>query len=258
MCGRLEGKVAIVTGSGAGIGQGCALMFARQGARVVGCDIDGAAAEATAEMARKENLDFCSVHPCDLTDPAEVERLVAFVDDRHGGLDILVNAGAWAAFSSIEDMDYESEWRKTLTSELDAVFLVCKAAWPHFKARGGGSIINFASLNAWSALAGNMAVAHCAGKGGVLAMTRQLAMEGAPYNIRANTISPGIVMTAATKPRLDDEPGFKETALSWTLLRRLGQPEDIAWCAVYLASDESRWVTAADFLIDGGAKNCKS
>ena len=83
-------------------------------------------------------------------------------------------------------------------------------------------------------------------------------MEGAPHNVRANTISPGMVVTAATKPRLDNEPHFMETALSWTLLGRLGQPEDIAWCATYLASDESRWVTAADFSVDGGAKNYKS
>lgn len=258
MSERLKGKVAIVTGSGAGIGQGCALMFARQGARVVGCDIDGAAAETTVELGQKEGLDFFSVHPCDLTVPADVERLVAFAVDRCGGLDVLVNAGAWGAFASIEDMDYVTEWRKTLASELDVVFLACQAAWPHLKARGGGSIINFASINAWSALEGNLAVAHSAGKGGVLAMTRQLAMEGAPHNIRANTISPGMVVTAATKPRLDNEPGFKETTLSWTLLKRLGQPEDIAWCATYLASDESRWVTAADFSVDGGAKNYKA
>jgi len=255
MSERLKGKVAVVTGSGAGIGQGCALMFAREGARVVGCDIDPAAAQTTVEIAREEGLAFESIHPCDLTQPAEVERLVAIAAERHGGIDILVNAAAWGAFAWIEDMDFELGWKKTLTGELDLVFLACKAAWPHLKARGGGSIINFASINAWRALKGNQSIAHCAGKGGVLSMTRQLAMEGAPHNIRANTISPGMIVTAATKPRLDDEPGFKEAALDWMMLRRLGQPEDIAYCATYLASDESRWVTAADFSVDGGTKN---
>ena len=255
MSGRLEGKIAIVTGSGAGIGQGCALMFARQGARVVGCDIDAGAAEATVDLAAREGLFLDSVHPCDLSSPVDVERLVSYAVDRHQGLDILVNAGAWGAFVPIEEMDYETEWHKTLANELDVVFLPCKAAWPHLKARGGGSIINLASLNAWSALQGNFAVAHCAGKGGVLAMSRQLAMEGAPHHIRVNTISPGLVVTAATKPRLDSEPGFREQALGWTLLDRLGRPEDVAWCAVYLASDEAGWVTAADFSVDGGAKN---
>jgi NAD(P)-dependent dehydrogenase (short-subunit alcohol dehydrogenase family) len=254
---RLQGKIAIVTGSGAGIGQGCALMFARQGAKVVGCDIDPTAAESTVAIAGREGLEFTSVHPCDMTEPKDVDRLIASTIERHGGFDILLNAGAWGAFKSIEDMDYETDFRKTISTELDVVFLACKAAWPHLKARGGGSIINFASINAWSGLANNFAIAHSAGKGAVLAMTRELAVEGAPHDIRVNTISPGMVLTAATKPRHENEPGFTETTLTWTLLKRLGQPEDIAWCAVYLASDESSWVTAADFSIDGGAKNYK-
>lgn len=255
--GRLKGKVAIVTGSGAGIGQGIALMFSRQGAQVVGCDIDATAAESTIELARSEGLQLDSVHPCDVSQPSEAAKLIAFTVERHGGLDILVNAGAWGAFVPVDEMDFETEWRKTIANEVDLVFLVCKAAWPHLKARGGGSIINFASINAWAALRNNMAVAHAAGKGAVLAMTRQLAMEGAPHGIRANTISPGMVITAATKPRHESEPGFTETTLCWTLLDRLGTPEDIAWCATYLASDEASWVTAADFSVDGGAKNYK-
>jgi NAD(P)-dependent dehydrogenase (short-subunit alcohol dehydrogenase family) len=108
-------------------------------------------------------------------------------------------------------------------------------------------------VNAYAALEGSPALAHCAGKGGVLAMTRQLAMEGAPHGIRVNTISPGMIVTGATKPRLDDEPGFKETVLAKAMIKRLGQPEDIAWCAAYLASNESGWVTGADFPVDGGA-----
>ena len=106
-------------------------------------------------------------------------------------------------------MDYERQWKKTLIGELDVVFVACKAAWPHLVQRGGGSIINFASANAHVALPGSPALAHCAGKGGVLAMTRQLAMEGAPHNIRANTISPALVVTSATQPVLDNVPGFR-------------------------------------------------
>jgi NAD(P)-dependent dehydrogenase (short-subunit alcohol dehydrogenase family) len=151
----------------------------------------------------------------------------------------------------IESMDYEREWRRTLTFELDLVFLVCKAAWPHLKVHGG-SIINLASANAYQALEGSAALAHCAGKGGVLAMTRQLAMEGAPHGIRANTISPGLVETGATRPALEAVPGFREFATSKHMLKRLGRPEDIAWCAVFLASNESAWITAADIAVDGG------
>lgn len=251
--GRLAGKVAIVTGSGAGIGRGCALMFAREGAQVVGCDIDTAAAQQTVELARTEGLAMASVHPCDLTAPADVRRLIDHAVATHGGLDILVNAGAFGAFAPIEDMDYERDWKRTLTGELDVVFLACQAAWPHLKARGGGAIVNFASANAHVAFAPSPALAHCAGKGGVLAMTRQLAMEGGPHGIRANTISPALVETAATRGPLETVPGFREAALAKSMIKRLGRPEDIAWCALYLASDEAAWVTGADFAIDGGA-----
>ena len=252
---RLAGKVAIVTGIGAGIGRGCALMLARHGARVMSCDLDSAAAEEGLALAQAEGLAVESVHPCDLTQPASVERLVAKTVERYGGIDILINAAAWGAFVPFAEMDYQRDWRRTLTGELDLVFLACQAVWPHMIARGGGSIINFASANAHVTLNGSPAVAHCAGKGGVLAMTRQLAAEGAPHGIRANTISPALVVSGATKPVLE-LPGFLENVMAKLMIKRLGQPEDIGWCAVYLASDESSWVTAADFCIDGGATHC--
>lgn len=250
---RLQGKVALVTGIGSGIGRACALLFAAQGARVVGCDIDAAAAAQTVEDARVRGFALDSLHPCDLTDPGDAARLVEFTREKHGGFDVLVNAAAYGAFAWLQEMDYETQWRRTLTGELDIVFLLCQAAWPVLIARGGGSVINFASANAAVALEGSPALAHCAGKGGVLAMSRQLAMEGGPRGIRVNSISPALVETAATRAHMQAQPAFLERALGKMMIRRVGQPEDVAWCAVFLASDEASWITGADFPIDGGA-----
>jgi len=250
---RLAGKVALVSGVGAGIGRGVALMFAQQGAIVYGCDIDAEAEHASAEAARRQGHPLAEVQTVDLTQPQAARAWIDSAAERHGGVDVLVNAAAFGAFEWLEAMDYENQWRRTLTGEVDIVFLACQATWPHLKARGGGSVINFASANARVALPSSPALAHCAGKGAVLAMSRQLAMEGAPYGIRVNTISPALVETAATRVPLAGMPGFREQAMAKLMIKRIGQPQDIGWLAIYLASDESSWVTAADFAIDGGA-----
>lgn len=249
---RLDGKAAIVTGIGSGIGRACALMFARHGARVMGCDLDPVGAEATVMQAKEEGLTLDSLHPCDLTLQSDVQKLVELTIQRHGRLDILANVAAWGAFAPFEEMHYQDQWMKTLAGELDVVFLACKAAWPHLKASGRASIINFASVNAYEGLAGGGAVAHCAGKGGVLAMTRQLAVEGGPHGIRANTISPGLIVTNATRPRLESDPAYRETVEAKQMLGRLGTPEDVAYVATFLASDEAGFVTASDYKVDGG------
>ena len=231
---RLKGRIAVVTGAASGIGKGCAELFLREGARVIGID------RAGADVA------------CDLTDEAATTAAFAAIVAEHGRIDVLVNAAAFAVFAWIEAMTLE-QWRTTLAGELDIVFVPTRAAWGALKASGSGSVINFASANARHALEGSAAIAHCAGKGGVLAMTRQLAMEGAPHGIRANTISPGFVLTEATGRHLDAVPALKEQVLARNMLKRLGEPEDIAWCAVWLASGEARYVTGADFAVDAGA-----
>lgn len=248
---RLEGKVAIVSGTGNGIGRGIGLMFARHGARVIGCDINADAGAATLATAQAEGLGFDSLHPCDLTTAEGADVLIDYAIEQAGRIDILVNAAAFGIFKFLPDMTFD-DWKTTLSGELDIVFLLTKAAWPHLIAAGGGSIINFASANAYQALAGSGALAHCAGKGGVLAMTRQLAMEGGPHNIRANSISPGMIVTAATAPVVAD-PALRETIVAKKMIKRLGEPDDVAWLATFLASDESQWITGADHHIDGGA-----
>ena len=189
---------------------------------------------------------------CDLLDEAATDALFNRIGADHGRIDILVNAAAFAIFDWIEALSY-ADWRATLSGELDIVFLATRAAWPWLKASGHASIINFASANARHALEGSPALAHCAGKGGVLAMTRQLAMEGAPHNIRANSIAPGFIRTAATGRHLAENPAFEAKVLAKNMLKRLGEPDDIGWCALWLASDEARYVTGADMAIDAGA-----
>ena len=234
MADRLSGRVAVVTGAANGIGRGCADLFRQEGATVIGVDLAGAD------------------HDCDLTDEAATTALFAAIGAGHGRIDILVNAAAFAVFGWIEDLTY-ADWKRTLTGELDIVFLATRAAWPWLRASGGASVINFASANAAHALEGSPALAHCAGKGGVLAMTRQLAMEGAPHGIRANSIAPGFIRTAATERHLASDPAFEAQVLAKNMLKRLGEPQDIGWCAVWLASDEARYVTATNIAIDAGA-----
>lgn len=234
MVDRLAGKLAVVTGAATGIGAGVAEAFREAGAQVVGIDLAGAD------------------HACNLTDEAAVAALFQQIGKAHGRIDILVNAAAFAVFAWIEDMSY-TDWKRTLASELDIVFLPTRAAWPHLRASGAASVINFASANAYHALPGSAALAHCAGKGGVLAMTRQLAMEGAPHAIRANTISPGFIRTAATDRHLAADPTLAAKIIAKNMLPILGKPRDIAMAALWLASDEARYVTGADISIDGGA-----
>ncbi|WP_132266823.1 SDR family oxidoreductase [Novosphingobium sp. PhB57] len=234
MADRLAGRIAVVTGAANGIGEGVARIFRQEGARVIGVDLSG------------------TDEACDLIDEAATSALFARIGAEHGRIDVLVNAAAFAVFSWIEDLSY-ADWKRTLTGELDIVYLATRAAWPWLKASGTASIVNFASANARHALEGSPALAHCAGKGGVLAMTRQLAMEGAPHGIRANTIAPGFIRTAATARHLEADPGFGRRVLAGNMLKWLGEPEDIAWAATWLASPEARYVTGADIAVDAGA-----
>jgi NAD(P)-dependent dehydrogenase (short-subunit alcohol dehydrogenase family) len=253
MSDRLAGKVALVTGIGAGIGRGCALVFAREGATVFGCDIDADRALQTVATARAAGFALDSAHPVDLTKPADVQLCVDQVIQRHGRIDVLVNAAAInPQFASVAQMSYEQIWVPTMVGEVDIVFLMCQAAWPHMVAGGGGSIVNFASVAALRGTGMAGMLAHCAGKGAVLAMTRQLAVEGGPHRIRVNSIAPGLVATLATSSQGLTQGPQRERIAANIPLGRIGEPEDIACCALYLASNEASWVTGTNIVVDGG------
>ncbi len=247
---RLEGKNAVVTGAGRGIGKGIALMFAAQGARVLACDIDEGALDRLRAEALAAGLATVETVAADLTSEAGADTLYRRTVEHFDDVQILVNAAAIVVFAWIEQMRFE-DWRKTLSGELDTVFLVSRALWPLMKTKGG-SIINFSSANAHVALDTSAAIAHCAGKGGVLSMTRQMAMEGGKLGIRANSIAPGFTLTEETERHLDNE-AMMSSVRRKLMIDRLATPQDIGWLAVYLGSDEARFVTGADFSIDGGA-----
>ena len=244
MTGRLAGKRAVVTGAGRGIGRRVAVMYAGEGAAVLACDIDaGALGRLAAEVPG------IRTHAADLTTEAGAAGL-AEAARASGAVDILVNAAAIVRFAPIAQMTL-ADWHTTTAGEIDTVFLVTRALWPLLETSGAASIVNFSSANAHVALAGLPAIAHTAGKGAVLAMTRQMAMEGGPKGIRANTIAPGFTVTEETEQHLDTP--LMQNVRAKLMVDRLGTTEDIGHLAIYLGSDESGYVTGADFRIDGGA-----
>ena len=248
---RLAGKTCIVTGSGGSIGRATCLRFAAEGANVVGCDIVAASAEETVRLVEAAGGTMISVHPADLTDKAQCERLVKTAVDRFGGVDVLFNNGAMAYFAWIEEMD-DDTWSKTINQELDLVFLLTRAAWSELKA-SKGCIINTASLSAWAGIELLPGLAHSAAKGGVLSMTRQLAMEGRKHGIRANSVSPGTIETNQTRFILED-PEWTRIQVGRAMMNRMGQPEEVASVVAFLASEDASYVTGADIAVDGGVR----
>ena len=252
MSGRLAGKVALVTGTGGGIGRAVAQIFAREGAHVVGCDLNPGPAEETVELVHAAGGRMDSIAPVDLSTEEGAKRWVDEAVALGGGVDILVNNASSIRFGPIEELSYE-DWSYTIRNELDIVFLVTKAAWPHLVARGGGSIVNIGSISGSRGAWFMPQNAHGAAKGGVLALTRQLVIEGGPHGIRVNAVSPAMTETPHTSPLLHGADSPAEQILSRVPLRKWGQPEDVANAILFLASDESSHITGVDIPVDGGA-----
>jgi meso-butanediol dehydrogenase / (S,S)-butanediol dehydrogenase / diacetyl reductase len=245
---RLEGKRVLITGTAGGQGEAAQRLFAGEGARVVGCDLQDGAADKTATELREAGLD-AEGDTVDLSDATAAGEWVESAAERLGGIDVLYNNAAGFGFAPFAEMTHEL-FSHVLKVELELVFNTIKPAWTYLL-DGGGSIVNTASYSALRGIEPLGQVAHAAAKGGVISMTRSLAAEGAKDGIRANAISPGFVKSPATDFAVPQEG--REWQLSKHLIQRPGSGEDIAYMALYLASDESGWVTGQNFSVDGGA-----
>src|ERR1700722_4802077 len=248
---RLSGKVCIITGTGGSMGRAAALAFARDGASVVGCDLNVDSAESTVQLVRGEGGTMESLQPCRLGSAAECQGLVDFALRKFGRIDVLFNNAAMAYFNWLEDISDE-EWDRNRREEVDRVFYLTRAAWPYLKA-SRGVVVNTASLTALISFKNLGSLAHTTAKAGIIGMTRQLAMEGRYHGMRANSISRGIIETHQTREQLKD-PEWADYMLGKTLLGRLGRPEEVASVALFLASGESSYVTGVDIVVDGGMK----
>ena len=253
MTGRLAGKVALITGTADGQGRAAALLFAAEGARVVGCDLKTELAQETVERVRRAGGQMVSMQPLNLSDEAQVKAWMDFAVAEYGDFDILYNNASGVRGGTVESLSRE-DWDWNLANEVTLIFLAVKQALPVFKRRGGGVILNTGSVAGMlsTAMPGNAPgnFVHNVSKAAVIRMTEHLAVELSPLNIRVNTVSPGLIDTPATRPLFGD--GFLEAFEKSALIRRAGQPLDIAQAALYLCSDEASFVTGINLPVDGG------
>lgn len=247
---RLSGKVAIVTGAASGLGSAIATLFAEEKAKVIATDINEANGRSVVEAIVKSGGRAVFI-PQDVSLESDWQTLMTFTKEQKAGLDILVNCAGVFSDASIEALTLE-KWRQVMRVNLDGVFLGIKYAVQLMK-QSGGSIINLSSVGG---LVGTINSApYNASKGGVRLLTKAAAMEfskaGYDYNIRVNSIHPGVIETPMTAPLINDPQGGVQM-LSWTPMGHFGEPLDVAYGALYLASDESKFLTGSELVIDGG------
>jgi NAD(P)-dependent dehydrogenase (short-subunit alcohol dehydrogenase family) len=242
---KLDGRVAIVTGAGRNIGEAVATMFAREGARVALGDVDRGRAGAAADRINANHAGAALSLVCDVSVKGDVQGMVSAVVSHFGRIDVLVNNVAITDRKTVLDLD-EEEWDRVLRVTLTSVFLCTKYAGRQMVQQGGGgSIINVASTSGHRGRSN--ATAYTAAKGGVLNLTRSLAIQLAPYRIRVNSLTPNRIGSPVGEDTVRERGSVKN------LVGRNGVPLDVAKAALFLASDDAEFITAADLLVDGGA-----
>lgn len=242
----MQGKVAIVTGAGTGIGRAISFLFAREGAKVAVTDIDVGAAEATVAEIVETGGSALAIE-ADVTEAVGVENMMRATVTTYGHLDVLINNAGVGTDGDVVELP-EKEWQRILDVNLKGVFLCCKYAIPAMKKSGGGSIVNIASTAAF--VGGSVSCVYPASKAGVVALSKSTALRYAHNNIRVNCVCPGHVDTALTYTLKD--PKVKAALIRKYPLGRLGAPEEIANAVLFLASDEASFITGTELIVDGG------
>jgi NAD(P)-dependent dehydrogenase (short-subunit alcohol dehydrogenase family) len=245
--GRLDGKICVITGAGGGMGREAALLFSEEGAQVCVADVNLQAAESTAGEARD-----AFAHQVDVADEASVKAMMDATVERYGGIDVLYNNAGISPNDDASVLDTSVDaWDRVQAVNTKGVFLCCKHGIPHLQQRGGGSVINVASFVAILGAATSQ-ISYTASKGAVLSMTRELAVQFARENIRVNALCPGPVETPLLLSIFGDDPAALERRRTHWPMGRLAKPREIVNGALFLASDESSYVTGSTFLVDGG------
>ena len=246
--GRLDGKVAVITGAGGGMGREAAILFTEEGARVCVADVDGQAAEETVSVCPGEAFSV----EVDVADEEGVAALYAQTSERFGGVEVLYNNAGISPGDDASVLETSVEaWQRVQDINAKGVFLCCKHGIPHLLKRGGGSVINVASFVALVGAATSQ-ISYTASKGAVLAMSRELAVQFAREGVRVNALCPGPVETPLLLSIFGDDPAALERRRRHWPTGRLAKPREIVNAALFLASDDSSYVTGSTFLVDGG------
>ncbi len=249
MADRLADKVVLISGTAGGMGRVAAQLFAAEGAKVIGGDLDVGEDQETAKLVAAAGGSMESLSPVDLSDREAVYDWVDRAAAIHGRLDVVYNNASRAKMVPFAHMP-DDDWHFTIDNELHLVYYSCRAAWKHLEANGG-AIINTASTLGTRGIEGLGNAAHAAAKAGVIGLTQQLAVEGGPLGIRVNAVSPSLMDTRASG-EMFAMPGVNEAVAEMSPMNQVGTSEDVAQAALFLASDESSFITGANIMVDGG------